>query len=180
MTKSERNPNDEIRRSGSRCADPVRALEFGFRSSIVIRLPRRSQTKAGHSSMRSAAFTLVEALAALAFMAIVIPVAIHAMRIAAQAGEVAKCKSQAGRIAELVLNQSLVTTNWSQAQQTGTIIEGEREFQWTLKSQIWNEDPMRLLSVEVKYQVQDRNLTLQLNTLVDGSTPFKQTGTTVH
>src|SRR5437660_12779604 len=49
---------------------------------------------------RSAAFTLAEVLAALAFMAILIPVVIECLNIASRAGEVAQRKTEAARVAE--------------------------------------------------------------------------------
>ena len=50
------------------------------------------------------------------FMAIVIPAAVEALHVASLAGEVAARKGVAARIADRVLNESIVTTNWS----TGT------------------------------------------------------------
>ncbi len=86
------------------------------------------------------AFTLAEVLAALLFMAIVIPVAVQGLRVASLAGEVADRKLQATRVAERVLNESLVTTNYSQSGQTGgTITEGTREFRWTLLTEPWDQ-----------------------------------------
>ncbi len=57
---------------------------------------------------RTAAFTLAEVLAALTFMAIVIPVAIEGLRIANRAGVVAQRKTVAARVADSVLNEALV------------------------------------------------------------------------
>src|ERR1035438_10887635 len=68
---------------------------------------------------RSAAgFTLAEVLAALLFMAIVIPAAIEGLHIASRAGTVATRKGEAARVAQRVLAENLVTTNWSQSVQT--------------------------------------------------------------
>ena len=68
------------------------------------------------------------------------------------------------------MNESIVTTNWNQSSQSGTVNEGVRgEFNWTLNNEPWSQDPMRLLTVEVKYKVQDRDYNVQLSTLVDGS-----------
>src|SRR5437899_934923 len=62
---------------------------------------------------RTAAFTLAEVLAALLFMAIVIPVALEGMHVASRAGSVAVRKREAARVAERLLNESIITTNWS-------------------------------------------------------------------
>jgi type II secretory pathway pseudopilin PulG len=118
---------------------------------------------------RGAAFTLAEVLAAMAFLAILIPVIAECLTIASRAGEVAQRKTEAARVAERILNQSIVTTNWNQSSQNGTVNDGIREFTWTLQNEPWNQDPIRLLTVEVKYQVQGRDYAVQLSTLADGS-----------
>src|ERR1051326_8010428 len=100
-----------------------------------------------------AAFTLVEALAALAFLAILIPVAIEGLNIAGRAGEVAARKSEAALVAESILNQMTATTNWAQTVQSGTVRQSNHDFRWTLRNDPWNQDPaattMRQLTAEV-------------------------------
>lgn len=122
---------------------------------------------------RGAAFTLAEVLAALLFMAIVVPVAMEGLHIASLSGSVAQRKGQAARIGQQVLNQSLVLTNWNQSIQSGTTTEGQRDFRWTLRTDPWAEDPsqstMRQLSVEVSFTAQNRDYTVKLSTLVDSS-----------
>jgi type II secretory pathway pseudopilin PulG len=130
--------------------------------------PRHSSFVIRHSK-RSAAFTLAEVLAAMMFMAIVIPVVVECLHVASQAGEVAQRKTEAARVAERILNESIVTTNWNQSAQNGTVEDGSREFNWTLQNEPWNQDPMRLLTVQVKYSVQGRDYSVQLSTLADGS-----------
>jgi hypothetical protein len=119
------------------------------------------------------AFTLAEVLAALLFMAIVVPVAMEALHLASRAGAVAQRKGQAARIAQRILNESLITTNWSQSLQSGTTIEGQRQFQWTLRSDPWTQDPsqnvLRQLSVEVMFTAQNNQYSVKLSTLVDSS-----------
>jgi len=112
-------------------------------------------------------------LAALLFMAIVVPVAMEGLHIASLAGAVAQRKSEAARIAQKVINESLITTNWSQSLQSGTIAEGQRQFRWTLRSDPWNQDPaqtmLRQLSVEVFFTAQARDYSVKMSTLVDTS-----------
>lgn len=127
-----------------------------------------------------AGFTLAEVLAALLFMAIVLPVAIEGLHIASLGGAVAATKGEAARIAEQVLNENLVTTNWSQTLQ-GTTTDGSRTFRWTLNSEPWTQDPsqsvMRQLSVEVTYNVRGRDYQVKLATLVDSSLSLGLSGT---
>ena len=118
---------------------------------------------------RMAAFTLAEVLAALVFLTILIPVIAECLSIATRAGEVATRKTEAVRVADRILNESIVTTNWNQSSQSGTVNEGVRTFDWTLNNEPWNQDPMRLLTVQVKYTVQGKEYDLQLSTIVDGS-----------
>ncbi len=118
-----------------------------------------------------AGFTLAEVLAALLFMAIVIPVALEAMHVASRAGTVAARKGEAARVAQRLLAETLVTTNWNQAVQSGTVTEGQRQFAWTLHSDLWNQDPnqnvIHQLSVEVKFTAQNQEYAVSMSTLVD-------------
>jgi type II secretory pathway pseudopilin PulG len=124
---------------------------------------------------RVRAFTLVEVLAALVFMAIVIPATIQALQIATLAGEVAERKAVAARVAQRILDENIVTTNWDQSALKGVVTDGNRDFNWTLSNDAWSENPMRLLTVEVDYAAQGKNYSVRLSTLADNSTPFSGT-----
>jgi len=120
---------------------------------------------------RCAAFTLAEVLAAMLFLAIVIPAAVEALHISSLAGEVAVRKGAAARIADRILNESLVTTNWTGGgQQNGTVTDGTLDFRWTLTSQTWPQDAMQLLTAEVKYQAQGKDYSVKLSTLANPQT----------
>ena len=140
-------------------------MKFGALTAPIIRQrPRRS---------RRAGFTLAEVLAALLFMAIVIPAAVEGLHIASLAGTVAERKGEAARVAQRLLAESLVTTNWNQSVQSGTLVEGQRQFRWSLRNDPWNQDPnqnvVRLLSVEVTFAAQNRDYSVRMSTLVDSS-----------
>jgi hypothetical protein len=113
------------------------------------------------------AFTLAEVLAALLFMAIVIPVALQAMRVAGRAGALAERKREAARVAERILNESIVTTNWNSSALSGTIMEADREYRWQLRNESWSESDMRLLSVEVDFPVQGEDYSVKMSTLAN-------------
>ena len=118
-------------------------------------------------------------MAALVFMAILIPVALEGLSIASRAGEVAARKSDAALVGERILNESLVTTNWNQTVQSGTLRQGFRDFRWTLRNDPWNGDPnqsvMRLLTVEVKFAAQGQDYSVHLSTLANSPSLFAQT-----
>ena len=125
-----------------------------------------------------AAFTLAEVLAAMLFLAIVIPTAVEALHISSLAGEVAARKGAAARIADRVLNESLVTTNWTGSAQNGTVSEGAIDYRWTLSVQSWPQAQnsasslnsrisMEMLTAQVTFQAQGRDYSVKLNTLAN-------------
>ena len=130
---------------------------------LITCAPSRSVQRRGQGG-----FTLAEVLAALVFMAIVIPVAVQALRVANLAGQVAQRKAEAARVAERILNESLVTTNWNKTGQSGLLSEGTHEFRWTLRNAPW-QDPLRAVSVQVTFNAQGQNYDVRLSTLVDTS-----------
>lgn len=116
----------------------------------------------------ASAFTLAEVLAAMLFLAIVIPAVVEALHVASLAGEVAARKGVAARIADRVLNESIVTTNWNLGSQNGTAAEGAKEFHWTLNSQNWPVDTagtIRLLTADVTFLAQGHDYSVELSTL---------------
>jgi type II secretory pathway component PulJ len=127
----------------------------------------------GARARSAAGFTLAEVLAALLFMAIVIPAAIEGMHVASLAGTVAARKGEAARVAQRLLAENLVSTNWNQSVQGGTLTEGQREFNYTIHSDPWNQDPSQnvilQLTVEVKFTAQNRDYSVRMSTLVDSS-----------
>ena len=134
---------------------------------------RAAAAMKGARPRSTAGFTLAEVLAALLFMAIVIPAAIEGMHVASLAGTVAARKGEAARVAQRLLTESLVTTNWSQSSQSGTLTEGQRQFRWTMHTYPWTQDPNQnvilKLSVEVFFTAQNRDYSVRLSTLVDSS-----------
>ena len=118
---------------------------------------------------RIAAFTLAEVLAALVFMAIVIPVALKALGVANRAGEVSYRKGAAARVGERVLNEMLVTSQSQSLSQTGVAYEGQQQYRWTIRSEPWTQDAMLLVSVEVIFAVQGRDYDVHLSTLVSNT-----------
>lgn len=117
-----------------------------------------------------AGFTLAEVLAALLFMAIVIPVAVQGLQIASRAGSVSERKALGARLAESKLNELIVTRQWSSSASQGTIQEGFQSYTWRLENQPWAEDgAMRLVTVYVTVPVQGKDYDVPVSTLVDAS-----------
>jgi type II secretory pathway pseudopilin PulG len=162
------------------------------------RSPTRPRGRPGRREQAQAGFTLAEVLAALLFMAIVIPVAMQGLQVASRAGVVAVRKAEAARVADRLLNESIVTTNWNQSMQSGVVIEDDRSYRWSLRSEQWNQAltnqtltssmgvavasqptidqstanqvTMNLLTVEVTYVVQSQEFSVRESTLVNPQT----------
>ncbi|MGD0207167.1 MAG: hypothetical protein ABSC89_06140 [Verrucomicrobiota bacterium] len=130
----------------------------------------RGAVGAARRPHHESAFTLAEVLAALLFLAIVIPAAVEALHLASLAGVVAARKGVAARVADRILNESIVLTNWNTGTLNGTVTEGAQEFRWTLTSQNWPVDAMELLTAEVKYSAQGRDYSVKLSTLANPQT----------
>lgn len=126
---------------------------------------------------RTAAFTLAEALAALVFMAIVIPVAVQGLRIANLAGQVAAAKGVAARVAENVLNERLVMGDWQSASLRGESTQQFRTYRWFVQNDPWEEGALRELTVAVYFDVQGQEYELRLATLADPSATLTETNT---
>jgi hypothetical protein len=90
---------------------------------------------------------------------------VEALHVASLAGEVAARKGAAARIADRILNESLVTTNWTSGDQSGTVTEGILDFDWKLTSAAWPEDSMQLLTAEVTFSAQGKDYSVKLSTL---------------
>ena len=119
---------------------------------------------------RRAGFTLAEVLAALVFMAIVIPVAVQGLRVANLSGQVAERKGIATRLADRMLNVLVVTGQWKQAGQSGTVQEDHGQYHWQLRNDVWAKDTMRQVSIQVTFAAQGQDYDVVLTTLVDNTT----------
>jgi hypothetical protein len=132
---------------------------------------RRTQIAGPKSLAKSrrfrAGFTLAEVLAALLFMAIVIPVSVEGIRVANRAGVVAQRKGIAARLGENLLNELVVTGRWQDSSQSGVFEEGPQNFRWRLRNEPWNIDAMRVITVEVTFNAQNQEYHVRLSTLVD-------------
>jgi len=114
-------------------------------------------------------FTLAEVLAAMMFMAIVIPVAMQGLRIASLAGEVGQRKIVAARIGNKIMNELKVTGQLQNSTQSGVVTEGGLPYKWSVRNSAWTEDttsPMTLATLTVTYPAQDKSYNVVLSTLL--------------
>ena len=113
----------------------------------------------------AAGFTFAEVLAALAIMAIVLPVAIEGMRLANRAGVVAQRKGVAVQLADGLLNEMIAMDSWQGTDQSGTFGQDREGYRWKLFNENWGSEAVRLVTVEVIYLVQNQEYSVRLSTL---------------
>ncbi len=119
-------------------------------------------------SRSPSAFTLIEVLAAMLFMAIVIPVAMQGLRIASLAGEVGQRKMVASRIGNKLLNELKVTGRLQNTGQTGVVQESGITYRWSVKNEPWTEDTlvqMTVATLVVSFTAQGKPYDVRLSTL---------------
>src|SRR5690242_4419021 len=109
---------------------PMRATERA-RVTAGVPVPSRRRVAGG--------FTLVEVLAALLFMALVIPVAVDGLRVASRASVVGQRKSIAARIAQQVLNEQVVAGQGLGAAVSGVTRESNVDYAWMVKQEVWSQ-----------------------------------------
>ena len=116
-----------------------------------------------------AAFTLAEVLAAMVFIAIVIPVAVEGLRIASLAGEVAQRKMVAARLGNTLLNELKVTGQLANSSQHGVLRDHGMEYDWSVRSAPWTVDALSQMTeatVRVNFLAQGHDYEVDLSTLI--------------
>lgn len=135
----------------------------------------------------AAAFTLAEVLVALGFIAIITPVVVEGLKLASVAGEVSQRKALAMRLAERVLNETIVTGQWNSTGQSIAEQAGPIALHYTVRNEPWtalgnltsvstasgvnqnfvNGNNLHLLSVDVSFPAQGQTYTVHLSTVID-------------
>jgi Tfp pilus assembly protein PilV len=133
---------------------------------------RRTPRATRRDNRTRAGFTFAEVLAALLFMAIVIPTAVEGVRIANLAGQVSARKNVATRIAQNYLTELRVSGQWQRGIQNGTVQEGAIQYRWVAQVEPWTQTyrstgSLRLLTVQVLFLVQGREYDVRVSTLID-------------
>lgn len=103
-------------------------------------------------------------------MAIVIPVAMQGMSIASRAGILGQRKAAAMRVAERMLNELLITGEMNQTTSSGTLLDGDTTYPWTMQTEPWTEDTMTQVTVKVTFSIQGNDYEVSASTLFDATT----------
>jgi Tfp pilus assembly protein PilV len=114
-----------------------------------------------------AGFTFAEVLAAMIFMAILLPVVMQGLVLANRASVTAERKRIAAHLANSMLTELIATDQWRQAGSRGNFAPDHELYEWELIQSGWDQDDMQQLTLVVTYPVQGQSRRVQLTTLVD-------------
>lgn len=116
---------------------------------------------------RSAGFTFVEILAAMLFLAILIPSVIGGILLASRVAEIAERSSVAAELAQNRLSELTLNGDWAAADARGDFGDDWPGYRWELSQTTWDLDSMTQLDLTVYFTVQGREESVALTTLVD-------------
>lgn len=119
-------------------------------------------------------FTFVEILAAMVFMAIVMPVAMRAFTVSNRLGITAQRQREAVLLGDQLLNEMVATEEWRTGSSSGDFGEEYEGYTWELTADGWSEDTMQVITVTVYYQVQGVERSEQLSTLALETEPEEE------
>src|SRR4051812_4048031 len=94
-------------------------------------------------------FTLMEVLAAIVLMAIVLPVAMHAISVATNVASTAKNKAEAAILADSLLNEMRTTRMWQSGALSGDFGEDHPQFHWTAELKDWDASTLKELDIRI-------------------------------
>jgi prepilin-type N-terminal cleavage/methylation domain-containing protein len=117
--------------------------------------------------MRAKGFTLVEVLAAVVFMAIVIPVAMHGVSLATSVAGSARRNAEAAELAQSKMSELQVTRGWQTGNLSGDFGEDHAEYRWMAELAPWEVGTLQQLHVHVLWNAAGREQQVTVTTLVD-------------
>ena len=114
-------------------------------------------------------FTFVEILAAMVFLAILVPAVLQMLTLANRASEVSERSSIAAELANNKLNELTLNEAWATADSKGDFGSDWPGYHYEVTQGTGAVDSMTNLGVEVFYPVQGKERSIQLTTLVSTS-----------
>ena len=118
-----------------------------------------------------AGFTFVEVLAAMLFLAIVVPAIVTALTLSNRASEMTDRGTTAGQLAENKLSELLIGSAWRSAANAGGDCGADFPgYRWQLTQEPWTGDAtagMTELKLDVFYKTQGSEHSVSLTTLVN-------------
>ncbi|MCS1406879.1 MAG: hypothetical protein M2R45_00034 [Verrucomicrobia subdivision 3 bacterium] len=103
------------------------------------------------------------------FMAIVIPVTVHAITLANRASVIAERKAIAAQLADSYLTELVITESWQNIPAWGNFPGIHQDYEWRLNQRNWEIDTMIYLEIQVLFTVQGCEHWVRTSTLVEES-----------
>lgn len=123
---------------------------------------------------REDGFTFAEVLAAMVFLAILVPALVEGITIANRASVMAERSSIASELAENKLSELKLDDAWTTATNRGDFGQDFTGYRWEMSQETWEMDNMTKLTVTVYFTVQGRERSFQLSKLVNPSSSTTQ------
>jgi len=130
---------------------------------------------------RACGFTFVEILAALVFLAILVPAVVEGITISNRASVIAERSAIATELAQNKLTELTLNGAWVSADSRADFGEDWPGYRWELTQSTWDMDAMTVLTVKAFFTVQGQEQSVSLSTLVnpaDASTTGTSSSTT--
>lgn len=135
----------------------------------------------GANAIQAGGFTLMEVLAALVFLAILVPAVLSALSLSSRVSTLAERRAVAAELAENQLNEELIANTWQTAAATqGDFGPDYPGYSWQMTQTSWNgtgdamTSNMTELTMEVTFPVQGQPQSVKLTTLVSASVAAAQ------
>lgn len=121
------------------------------------------------SSRGRSGFTFAEILAAMLFLAILVPVVLQAVTLANRMAMVAARKAAALQVAENQLEEALLTGEGTIGAGSGEVDLDGATYRWERVTSNWTEDDLVEVAVDVTFRVQGREHQVRLAALAGES-----------
>jgi len=144
---------------------------FQFCAAVAAQesIPLVARIRAGNPRSPRA-FTLVEALASLALVAIILPVALKGISLGTGAAALAVRRMEATRLVEMKLGELLATNEWQSGDLEGDFEDEWPAYTWSAEAQDWDDPLLVQLVVTVEWRMRETDYSATLTTLVyDGT-----------
>lgn len=126
----------------------------------------RSNRNASPGRGRRGGFTFAELLAAMVFLAVVVPVALEGYALASRSSVLSQRKTAAVRLAERLIGENAVTGDWRYGIGRGDFAPAWPGYRWELIREPWTESGITALHAVVYFPVQGIERYVRLTTLV--------------
>ena len=97
------------------------------------------------------AFTLVEVLATMVLLAVALPVAMQGVSLALRAVDIARERTESASLAEMKMQELLVTEGWRESDSSGDFGPERPEYKWEAEVVPWEDPSLQMLTVQVEW-----------------------------